>query len=95
MAFITVSGDAAARHEELARAAAQRLQCELVSESRLSETIASEFGAPNGIPDKAWAPLALSILVKLGTEHHLVISSTGAELLFRNLPGVLRVCVVL
>jgi hypothetical protein len=94
MAFITVSGVPAARHEELARIAAQRLGCELVSESRLVETIASEFGAPDGIPDKAWPHLALSILAKLGTEHHLVVSSTGAELLFANLPGVLRVHVL-
>jgi hypothetical protein len=94
MAFITVSGEPGARHEELARIAAQRLSCELVTESRLAETIASEFGAPNGIPDKAWPHLAASIVAKLGTQHHLVISSTGSELLFRNLPGLLRVHVV-
>jgi hypothetical protein len=94
MAFITVSGEPAARHEELARMAAQRFDCELVSESHLGAMIASEFGASNGIPDKAWPHLALSILAKLGTEHHLVISSTGSELLFRNLPGILRVHVV-
>jgi len=94
MAFITVSGDPVARHEELARAAAQRLNCELVTESRLAETIASQFGAPNGIPSKAWPALALSILANLGTDHHLVISSIGAELLLQNLPGVLRVRVL-
>ena len=94
MAFICVSGEAACRHEELARLATQRLGCELVSESRLVDMIASEFGARNGIPDKAWPHLATSILAKLGSEHHLVISSTGAELLFHNLPGVLRAQVV-
>lgn len=94
VAFITISGEPAARHEELARVAAQRLSCELVTESRLAETIAAEFGTPSGIPDKAWGPLALSILAKLGTQHHLAISSIGAELLFRNLPGVLRVHVM-
>src|SRR5580704_3610328 len=94
MAFISVSGEAACRHEELARIATQRFGCELVTESRLVETIAAEFGAPNGIPDKAWPHLATSILAKLGSEHHLVISSTGSELLFRNLPGVLRVHVL-
>ena len=72
----------------------QRLGCELVTESRLTEMIASEFGTPNGVPDKAWAHLATSILAKLGAEQHLVISSTGSELLFGNLPGVLRVHVL-
>ena len=74
--------------------AALRLNCELVTDSRLVDTIGSEFGAAEGIPEKAWPHLALSILARLGTEHHLVISSTGSELLFRNLPGVLRVHVV-
>jgi hypothetical protein len=91
MAFITVSGEPATRHEELARIAAQRLNCELVTEARLGDIIASEFASAEGISDKAWPHLALSILAKLGTEHHLVVSSTGAELLFRNLPGILRV----
>jgi cytidylate kinase len=94
MAFISVSGDPGSRYEELARIAAQRLSCELVTEIRLVDMIATEFGATNGIPDKAWPHLATSILAKLGTDQHLVISSTGSELLFRNLPGVLRIHVV-
>src|SRR5579862_6727666 len=94
MAFICISGESACRHEELARIVTQRLGCELVTESRLLEMTASEFGARNSVPDKAWPHLATSILAKLGSEHHLVISSTGSELLFQNLPGVLRVHVV-
>jgi len=94
MAFISVSGEPGCRHEELARIITQRLSCEQVNESRLCELITAEFGAATGIPDKAWAHLATSILAKLGTQHHLVISSTGSELLFRNLPGVLRAHVV-
>jgi len=101
MAFITVSGDPASRFEELARIAAQRLNCELVTDARLLDTIASEFGAsgsgasspsalPNGVPDKAWPHLATSILAKLAVDRHLVICTSGSELLFRNLPGVLR-----
>jgi hypothetical protein len=74
--------------------AAQRLGCELVPDSRLLDMIASEFGESRGIPDKAWPHLATSILAKLGCEQHLVISSTGSELLFQNLPGVLRAQVV-
>ena len=94
MAFITVSGEPASRHEELARITAQRLRCELVSEARLADTIVSEFGPLETIAEKAWPHLALSILAKLGTEHHLVISSVGSELIFRNLPGTLRVRVM-
>jgi hypothetical protein len=58
------------------------------------DTIASEFGAPNGIPEKAWPHLATSILAKLGTGRHVVISSTGSELLLANMAGVLRVHLV-
>jgi len=94
MAFISVSGEPGCRHEELARMATQRLQCELVTDANLTDTMASEFGSPEGIPDKAWAHLATSILAKLGAQHHLIISSTGSELLLRNIPGVLRVHVV-
>jgi cytidylate kinase len=94
MAFISISGEPGCRDEELARMTAQRLDCELVTDGRLVETIASEFGAPNGIPDKAWPHLATSILAKLGAQHHLVISSSGSELLLRNIPGVLRVYLV-
>ena len=74
--------------------ATQRLHCELVTDALLVETIASEFGAPHGIPEKAWPHLATSILAKLGAQQHLVISSIGSELLLRNIPGVLRAHVV-
>ena len=73
---------------------AQRLGCELVTEAKLSDTIALEFGTQDGIPDKAWPHLATSIVAKLGSQHHLVISSVGSELLLRNIPGVLRAHVV-
>jgi cytidylate kinase len=94
MAFISVSGEPGCRHEELARIAAQRLGCDLITESRLLTTMSEDFGARAGIPDKAWPHLATSILAKLGVERHLVISSTGSELLFPNLAGVLRVYIV-
>ena len=94
MAFISISGEPGCRHEELARMTAQRLNCELVTDARLVETIASEFGASNGVPEKAWPHLATLILAQLGAQHHLVISSTGSELLLRNVPCVLRVYVV-
>ena len=73
---------------------AQRLDCDLVTEVRLAEMIASEFGAPTAVPEKAWPHLATSMLAKLGGERHLVVSGTGSELLLRNLPGCLRLHVV-
>jgi cytidylate kinase len=85
MAFITVSGEPGCRHEELARMAAQRLECELVTEPDLAKMIAAEFGDSIPIPDLAWRPLTISILASLGAERHVVVSSTGAELLSGHL----------
>jgi cytidylate kinase len=95
MAFITVSGEPGCRHEELARMAAQRLECELVTEPDLAKMIAAEFGDSIRIPDKAWRPLTVSILASLGAERHVVVSSTGAELLSGHLgAAMLRLHVV-
>ncbi len=94
MAFITVSGDPGCRHDELARAAAQHFDCELVTEPDLAKMIAAEFGESIRIPELAWRPLTVSILATLGTERHVVVCSTGAELLSRDLPATLRFHVV-
>ena len=93
MAFISVSGDPASRHEDLARSVAQRLHYELVTEARLRQLLASEFGAGAQIPDKAYPHAASSILVQLATQYHLVVSAPGAERMFAHFPGVLRVLV--
>lgn len=75
--------------------AAQRLQCELVTESDLEKTIAAQFGELSLIPDLAWRPLAASILASLGLDHvHLVVCCTGAELIARDLPAVFRFHIV-
>jgi cytidylate kinase len=94
MAFITVSGEPGCRHEELARMAARRLECELITEPDLAKMIAAEFGESIRIPDLAWRPLTVSILATLGTERHVLVSSTGAELLSRELAAMLRLHVV-
>lgn len=94
MAFISVSGEPGCRHEELARLAAQRLECELVTEPDLAKMIAAEFGDSIQVPDSAWRPLTVSILVSLGAERHVVVSSMGAELLSVELPAMLRIHVV-
>jgi cytidylate kinase len=95
MAFIAVSGEPGCRHVELARLATQRLQWELITEADLERMIAAQFGESNQIiPDRAWRPLAASVLASLGLERHLVFSCTGAEILSRDLPAVFRFHVV-
>jgi hypothetical protein len=91
MAFISVTGEPAARHEELARSVAQRLRFELVTKSRLAHLLVEEFGAETPVPDRAYRHAVSSILARLATAHPLVISVPGAELLFPKFPGVLRV----
>jgi cytidylate kinase len=94
MAFISVSGEPGCRLDELARMVAQRFQCDLVTEARLAELIASELGGLARVPDKAWPHVAVSILAKLGAASHVVVSCLGAELALRNLPACLRLRVV-
>ena len=80
--------------------AARRLQCELISEADLDRMIAAQFGESGQlnpsqvVPDKAWWPLAASILASLGLERHLLLCCTGAEILLRDLPAVFRFHVV-
>jgi hypothetical protein len=89
MALVTISGDPASRWEEVAHAAAQLLQFELVTEARLAQWMTQEFGEA-AIPEKAWKQAAISILTRMATEHHLVIAIAGAESLFNPLPMLLR-----
>ena len=89
MALLTISGDPASRWEEVAQAVARLLRFELVTESRLTQWMAEEFGgAP--LPARAWAPAAVAVLARLAREHPLLISLDGAEHLFRPAPWVLR-----
>ena len=90
MAFLTVTGEPGCRDADLARVAAQRLRWELVTEADLTQAIALEFGEAGRIPHRAWRPLAVSILLDLGTKGHAVVSASGAERLTEDLPGVLR-----
>jgi cytidylate kinase len=94
MALIALSGQPGSRHEEVARLVAQLLRFELVAETRLRDIFASEFGGETAIPDKAFAPAAVSVVARLAAAHHLVLSFEGAELLFRDFPGLLRVHIV-
>lgn len=94
MAVITVSGLPGCRHEEAARLTAQLLHFELVSEARLREMIAGEFGSETVVPDRAFPDAVVSMLAPLATQHNLVVAAEGAELVLKGFPGVLRVQVV-
>ena len=89
MALLTISGDPASRWEEVARGAAQLLNFELVTETRLAQWMAEEFG-DTPIPARAWAPAAVAVLARLAREHPLVIALDGSEHLFRSTPWLLR-----
>src|ERR1700688_2129593 len=69
MALLTISGDPASRWEEVANGAAQLLEFELVTEARLAQWMAEEFGDA-AIPGRAWRPAATAVLPRLATEHH-------------------------
>jgi cytidylate kinase len=94
MALIAVSGHPGCRFEEVARITAQRLQFELLTQSRLRFLMAEEFGPDTAIPDKAYPSLVTSILARLATEHHIVFCALGGELQARHFPGMLRAHVV-
>ncbi len=94
MGLITVSGAPGSRHEEAARLIAQRLDFELVSETRLASLIEEEFGPAARLPERAVPEAMTSITARLAAQHHLVVSAEGAELLFKEFPGLLRVHVV-
>ena len=94
MGLITVSGAPGSRHQEAARLIAQRLEFELVSETRLASLIEEEFGPRAKLPERAMPEAMTSIVARLATQHHLVVSAEGAELLFKEFPGLLRVHLV-
>jgi cytidylate kinase len=94
MALIAVSGQAGCRYEEVARIAAQRLGFELVTQSRMGNLIAEEFGGEVAIPDTAYSDVVASILGRIATEHHLVFCAEGSETMYSHFRGMLRVRVV-
>lgn len=94
MAVVTVSGEPGSRSREVAQLAAQRLGFTHLSADRLDSLLGEEFGPIIEPASRAWPDMAASILHRLATASHLVIGVDGAELLFRNFPGLLRVRVV-
>lgn len=94
MALITISGQPGCRHQDVARSLARVLRFELVTENRLRALFGDAFGEGVEVPEKAFAPAAVSVIARLATEHHLLLECEGAELLFKEFPGLLRICVV-
>ena len=94
MAVVTVSGEPGCRTREVAQLVAQRLEFTHVSADRLDSLLAEEFGPILDLNSKAWPDMAASILLRLATSAHLVIGVDGAELLFRQFPGLLRARVI-
>jgi cytidylate kinase len=94
MAVVTVSGEPGCRTDEVARIAAQRLGFELITETGLRSLIDEDFGTVTTIPDKAYAHVLASMLARLATEHHLVLTTVGAEVALQKFPALLRVRLV-
>ncbi len=90
MALLTISGETASGWEEVAHGAASLLQFELVTEARLAQWVAEEFGN-RILPARAWKAAATSVLARFATEHHLLIAVEGAEQLFDPLPLLMTV----
>lgn len=94
MAVITVSGEPGCRTREIARMVAHRLAFEHISAERLDSMLQDDFGSAPQEQERAWPAMAASLLYRYATEAHLVIGVDGAELLFPNMPGLLRIRIV-
>ncbi|HET8549673.1 MAG TPA: cytidylate kinase family protein, partial [Bryobacteraceae bacterium] len=88
---ITFSGAPGCRTGELGRAVARSLRFEYLNEALLERAVAEEFKPSAAIPDKAWPYVIGSAVARLATEHHLVVTAPGSELLFADMPGLLKV----
>ena len=91
MALITVSGAPGCRLDEVGRLIARRLDFEFANEAMVTKLATEEFGDPAEIPDRAWPHVLGSIVARLATEGHLVVTARSSELLFKQSPGRLRV----
>lgn len=89
MGVVTISGEPGCRHEDVARVAARLLGAEAITSAKLDSLIEEQFSG-SALPDKAWAPLAGSIVARLAGEHQLVVSAPGSEYLFKSAPWLLR-----
>lgn len=90
MALLIVAGESGCPVEQVARLAAQRLGWSVVTEAKLRDLIAVEFGSETAIPPRAWPYVASSILAKLSMEEPLAVAAPGCEFLLPELPGTFR-----
>ena len=74
MAILTISGEPASRWEEVAHTVSQLPGFKLVTETGLSQWMASEFGATGFTRPCVAVPAALSTLARMAAEHHLVVA---------------------
>lgn len=91
MALITVSGAPGCRPDAIGRLVAQRLGFDFLGDSALQKMVSEEFGESANLPARAWPLVLGSIVARLAIDHHLVIATPGAELLFAQFPARLRV----
>lgn len=94
MAVIAIAGQPGCRVDQLARLTAQRLQLELITESKLRQLLTDEFGSEAAIPHKAFPHAITYILAQLARQHHLCVAAPGAEMVVHTFPASLRVRVV-
>ena len=78
----------------LSRRAAAGLPARTLPSCLAAQLIEQEFGAAAAIPDRAFPALIESIVARLATEHHLVLSAEGSDAISASFPGRLRVYVV-
>jgi len=94
MAVVTVSGEPGCRTREVAQLTAQLLGFLHISADRLDTLLAEEFGPLADTHARAWPDMAASLLLRQATASHLVVGVDGAELVFQDTAGLLRVRVV-
>ena len=94
MAVITVSGEPGCRTREVAHLTAQRLAYLHLPQSKIDAMLEEEFGPAADLPARAWPQAVSSILLRHATEHHMVVGVDGAERLFENWHGLLRVRII-
>lgn len=90
MAIVTLTAEIGCPVNETARVAANGLGYHLITEIELADAIAEEFG-PIEIPAAAWTAAVQAILCRMASGHHLVLAFPGADRLFHEFPGILRV----
>jgi cytidylate kinase len=93
MALIAVTGEAGCRYEEAGRIVALRLGYELVTDLRLANLIAEQFGRAE-FPPRAYRDLAASVVSRLATERHLVLTAADADAIVKPIEGAFRVRLV-